>query len=83
MVCYRADTARKWYQAEIRCWTRSSHSSLLILRLYFGWGFIWAGLGKLLNVETHDSLLPGLGHPIADAQCVHGGDHRDGLRLAC
>ena len=63
------------------CWTRSSHLFLLILRLYFGWGFMSAGLGKLLNVETHDGLLPGLGHPLADAQRLPGGDNRDRLRF--
>jgi putative oxidoreductase len=53
----------KWYRAEISALDLVKHGFLLILRLYFGWGFISAGLGKLLNVETHTGFFRDWGIP--------------------
>ena len=57
-------TMRKWYQAEIWALDHLKHLFLLILRLYFGWGFMSAGLGKLLNVETHTGFFRDWGIPL-------------------
>jgi putative oxidoreductase len=57
-------TLRKWYQAEIWVLDHVKHLFLLILRLYFGWGFKSAGLGKLLNVETHTGFFRDWGIPL-------------------
>ena len=56
-------TVRKWYQAEIWALDHLKPFFLLILRLYFGWGFMSAGLGKLLNVETHTGFFRDWGIP--------------------
>jgi putative oxidoreductase len=63
MVCV-VQTVRKWYQAEIWALDHLKHLFLLILRLYFGWGFMSAGLGKLLNVETHTGFFQDWGIPL-------------------
>jgi putative oxidoreductase len=63
MVCV-VQTLRKWYQAEIWALDHVKHFFLLILRLYFGWGFMSAGLGKLLNVETHTGFFRDWGIPL-------------------
>jgi putative oxidoreductase len=57
-------TVRKCYQAEIWALDHLEHLFLLILRLYFGWGFMSAGLGKLLNVETHTGFFRDWGIPL-------------------
>jgi putative oxidoreductase len=51
------EKTKKYYLAEIRLLDHVKHVFLLIVRLYFGWGFISAGLGKLLNVETHTGFF--------------------------
>jgi putative oxidoreductase len=63
MVCVM-QTVRNWYQAEIWALDHIKHLFLLILRLYFGWGFMSAGLGKLLNVETHAGFFRDWGIPL-------------------
>ncbi len=55
---------RKWYLTEIWALERAKHVFLLIVRLYFGWGFISAGLGKLFNVETHTGFFRDWGIPL-------------------
>src|SRR5271170_5774008 len=62
MACV-VQTVRKWYQTEIWALDHVKHLFLLILRLYFGWGFMSAGLGKLLNVETHTGFFRDWGIP--------------------
>jgi putative oxidoreductase len=57
-------TVRKWYQAEIRVLNSLQPVFLLILRLYFGWGFFQAGKGKLLHVETHAGFFADYGIPL-------------------
>ncbi len=54
----------KWYLTEIWVLDHVKHVFLLILRLYFGWGFMSAGLGKLLNVETHTGFFRDWGIPL-------------------
>src|SRR5271156_4196571 len=54
----------KWYLTEIWVLDQVKHVFLLILRLYFGWGFMSAGLGKLLNVETHTGFFRDWGIPL-------------------
>ena len=63
MVCV-VQTVIRWYQAEIRALDHVKHFFLLILRLYFGWGFMSAGLGKLFNVETHAGFFQDWGIPL-------------------
>jgi putative oxidoreductase len=63
MVCL-VRTVRKWYLAEIRCLTYFQPVLLLLLRLYFGWGFFKAGLGKLQNIETTAEYFAGLHIPL-------------------
>jgi putative oxidoreductase len=58
------ETAKKWYLKEIRVLDHVKHVFLLILRLYFGWGFMSAGLGKLFNVETHAGFFRDWGIPL-------------------
>ncbi len=55
---------KKWYLTEVWLLDHVKHVVLLILRLYFGWGFISAGLGKLLNVETHTGFFRDWGIPL-------------------
>ena len=57
-------TVRKWYLREIWALDHAKPVFLLILRLYFGWGFMAAGLGKLLNVETHAGFFQDWGIPL-------------------
>ena len=57
------DTVKKCYLREIWALDFVKHPFLLILRLYFGWGFMSAGLGKLLNVETHTGFFQDWGIP--------------------
>jgi putative oxidoreductase len=51
----------KWY---IWALDGLKHPFLLILRLYFGWGFILAGLGKLQNVHETAEYFAGLNIPM-------------------
>ncbi len=53
----------KGYQAEIRVLDYLKHPFLLLLRLYFGWGFVSAGLGKLQNVEATTGFFRDWGIP--------------------
>ena len=57
-------TVRKWYLAEIRCLTYAQPALLFLLRLYFGYGFFKAGLGKLQNLETTADYFAGLDIPL-------------------
>ena len=57
-------TVRKWYQAEVRCLTYGRPVLLLFLRLYFGWAFFKAGLGKLDNLENTAEYFAGLDIPL-------------------
>jgi putative oxidoreductase len=72
MVCVKT-TVRKWYEAEIRCVTYAQPVLLFLLRLYFGYGFFKAGLGKLQNIDTTAEYFAGLGipHPTLNA-CMAG-----------
>src|SRR5262245_59017564 len=63
-MVFVVQTVRTWYQAEIWALDHLKHLFLLILRLYFGWGFTSAGLGKLLNVETHTGFFQDWGIPL-------------------
>src|SRR5258708_27101800 len=63
MICVK-QVVRSGYQAEIRALEYVKHPFLLVLRLYFGWGFMSAGLGKLLNVETHTGFFRDWGIPL-------------------
>ena len=63
-MVFVVQTVRKWYQAEILALDYLKQPFLLILRLYFGWGFMSAGLGKLLNVETHTAFFRDWGIPL-------------------
>jgi uncharacterized membrane protein YphA (DoxX/SURF4 family) len=56
-------TATKWYQAEIRCLGFLKSPLLLLLRLYFGWQFVVAGLGKLEHVDATATTFAGWGIP--------------------
>src|ERR1700730_875285 len=58
------DTVKRWHLKEIWALDQVKHLFLLILRLYFGWGFISAGLGKLFNVETHTGFFRDWGIPL-------------------
>jgi putative oxidoreductase len=55
---------KKWYLTEIWVLDYVKDIFLIVLRLYFGWGFISAGLGKLLNVETHTGFFRDWGIPL-------------------
>jgi putative oxidoreductase len=55
--------AKKLYLMEIRVLDLIKDPFLLILRLYFGWRFMVAGSGKLLNVETHTGFFTDWGIP--------------------
>jgi putative oxidoreductase len=57
-------TVKKWYQAEIQCLTYLQPVLLLVLRLYFGWGFFKAGLGKLQNLDNTAEYFAGLHIPL-------------------
>jgi putative oxidoreductase len=57
------EAVNKWYSREIWALDRIKHVFLLMLRVYFGWGFMSAGLGKLLNVETHTEFFRDWGIP--------------------
>jgi putative oxidoreductase len=63
MVCLK-QTVRKWYQAEIRFVTYAQPALLLLLRLYFGYGFFKAGLGKLQNIDNTADYFGGLDIPL-------------------
>jgi putative oxidoreductase len=55
---------RDWYRAEIRCLSYLQPVLLLALRLYFSYGFMKAGLGKLQNVETTAGFFADWGVPL-------------------
>jgi putative oxidoreductase len=55
---------KKWYLTEIWVLDHVKYVFLLIVRLYFGWGFISAGLGKLFNIETHTGFFRDWGIPL-------------------
>jgi putative oxidoreductase len=57
------EAVNKWYSREIWALDRIKHVFLLMLRVYFGWGFMSAGFGKLLNVETHTEFFRDWGIP--------------------
>ena len=57
-------TVKKWYLREIWLLDYVKDVFLVILRLYFGWGFISAGLGKLFNVEIQTEAFRDLGIPL-------------------
>ncbi|HEV3256726.1 MAG TPA: DoxX family protein [Gemmataceae bacterium] len=66
-------TVRKWYLAEIRALTYLQPALLLVLRLYFGWGFFKAGLGKLQNIDNTADYFAGLGIPLPTANAYLAG----------
>jgi putative oxidoreductase len=57
-------TIRKWYLAEIHWLTYLQPVLLLLLRLYFGCGFVKAGLGKLQNIDSTAAYFAGLDIPL-------------------
>jgi putative oxidoreductase len=63
MVCLKK-SVRKWYQAEIRFVMYAQPALLFLLRLYFGYGFFKAGLGKLQNIESTAEYFAGLDIPL-------------------
>jgi putative oxidoreductase len=58
-------TVTRWYQAEIRVVTYAQPALLFLLRLYFGYGFFKAGLGKLQNIDSTAEYFAGLDIPLA------------------
>jgi putative oxidoreductase len=56
--------ARQVYRAEIRYLSYLQPVLLLAVRLYFGYGFMKAGLGKLLDPETTAGFFAGWGIPL-------------------
>ena len=55
---------------------------LLILRLYFGWGFMSTRAWGSCRTSRHTAeFFAGLGHPAADAQRLPGRDDRERRRL--
>lgn len=57
-------TVRKWYLAEIRWMKRCQPVLLLLLRLYFGWAFFKAGMGKLQHIDATAEYFAGLDIPL-------------------
>ena len=55
---------RKWYLMEVRALNPLQHVFLLIVRVYFGWEFMRAGSGKLLNISATAEYFAGLDNPI-------------------
>ena len=55
---------RDWYRAVIRCLSYLQPVLLLALRLYFGYGFMKAGLGKLQDVPTTAGFFADWGVPL-------------------
>jgi putative oxidoreductase len=53
-----------WYRAEIHYLSYLQPVLLLALRLYFGYGFMKAGLGKLQDVATTAEFFAGWGIPL-------------------
>jgi putative oxidoreductase len=73
MVCLKK-SVRNWYQAEIRLLTYAQPALLFLLRLYFGYGFFKAGLGKLQNIESTAEYFAGLDIPLPTLNaCLAGG----------
>jgi putative oxidoreductase len=66
-------TVRKWYQAEIRYVSYAQPALLLFLRLFFGYGFFKAGLGKLENSETTAEYFAGLHIPLPTVNAYMAG----------
>jgi len=64
MMTTLVQTAKKWYQTEIRYVSYAQPALLFLLRLYFGYGFFKAGLGKLENIENTDEYFAGLDIPL-------------------
>ncbi len=46
---------------------------LLIIRLYWGWGFFLAGKGKLMDLEKPTQYFQSLGIPLPHAQAILAG----------
>ena len=63
MACVK-HIVSSWYRAEIRCLGYLQPVLLLALRLYFGFGFIKAGLGKLQDVQTTAGFFADWGIPL-------------------
>src|SRR5260370_6545304 len=64
MMTTLVQTAKKWYQTEIRYVSYAQPALLFLLRLYFGYGFFKAGLGKLQNIENTAEYFAGLDIPL-------------------
>jgi putative oxidoreductase len=64
MMTTLVQTAKKWYQTEIRYVSYAQPALLFLLRLYFGYGFFKAGLGKLENIENTAEYFTGLDIPL-------------------
>jgi putative oxidoreductase len=63
MACVK-QIVRNWYRAEIRGLSYLQPVLLLALRLYFGYGFMKAGLGKLQDVQTTAGFFADWGIPL-------------------
>jgi putative oxidoreductase len=63
MACVK-QIVGSWYRAEIRCLSYLQPVLLLALRLYFGYGFMKAGLGKLQDVQTTAGFFADWGIPL-------------------
>jgi putative oxidoreductase len=55
---------KRWYQTEIRYVSYAQPALLFLLRLYFGYGFFKAGLGKLENIENTAEYFASLDIPL-------------------
>jgi putative oxidoreductase len=55
---------KRWYSAGACYLTRGQPVLLAFLRIWFGYGFFKAGLGKLQNIETTASYFGDLGIPL-------------------
>ncbi len=64
MMTNLVQTAKKWYQTQIRYVSYAQPALLFLLRLYFGYGFFKAGLGKLENIENTAEYFAGLDIPL-------------------
>ena len=57
-------TVKRWYLSGIGYLAYGQPVLLVLLRLWFGYGFFKAGLGKLQNIESTASYFADLGIPL-------------------
>jgi putative oxidoreductase len=57
-------TVRRWYLSGIGYLAYGQPMLIVLLRIWFGYGFFKAGLGKLQNIESTASYFGNLGIPL-------------------